>query len=84
MDVVNDLAVLRLDDGLPADEERVWAALAARIDWLYRRPAEELYDLQADKPEPVVPRDFPDAPWPRREAERVAQALAVDPRVLLR
>jgi hypothetical protein len=40
--------------------------------------------LQAGEQLARLARDFPDAPWPRREVERVAQALAVDPRVLLR
>jgi len=40
--------------------------------------------LQAGEQFARLARDFPDADWPRREVGRVAEALAVDPRVLLR
>jgi hypothetical protein len=40
--------------------------------------------LQAGEQFARLARDFPDAEWPRGEVGRVAEALAVDPRVLLR
>jgi hypothetical protein len=40
--------------------------------------------LQAGEQFARLAREFPQAEWPRREVGRVAEALAVDPRVLLR